>query len=173
MILRFKKGSEAENTVVELIENREKTLEYAKSIIEEITGVKPLGFGYNWFFGISYSWSCKSTGFDKTAPEAIEGMKFVRENNDVRYFEPNRRNKKGKQIVETFGNEQTKLRTDSTPLNKFGIYAEKEMRYTDFNLGEDESGVWMAISNSTFEWLEPHPDVFLETKIQTVSDTAN
>jgi len=168
MILRFKKGSEAENTVKELIVNREKTLEYAISIIEEITGVKPLGFGYNWFFGISYSWNCNSTGFDKTAPEIIDGMKFVRENNGIRYYKPNKINKKGKQITKKFEDEQNKLRTDSKPLNKFGIYAEKDMRYTNFYFGEDEYGVWMEISNSTLEWLEPHPDVFIETKIKTV-----
>lgn len=169
MILRFKKDSEAEKTVKKLIENREKTLDYAKSIIENITGIKPLGFGYNWFLGVSYSWSCKSTGFDKSTPNKIKGMIFMFENDEVKYFRPDMRTKKGKQIIETFQNEQTKLRTDSAPLNKFGIYTENDMRYTDFNLGIDKTGVWMALSTSAFDWLVPHPEVFLEYEIQAVS----
>lgn len=172
MILRFKKDSEAEKTVKELIEKREKTLEYAKDIVENATGIRPEAFGYSFFFGVSYSWSCKMTGFETTAPDIIEGMTFISLKDGIKMFKPNTRTKKGKQISETFQREQTKLRTDSTPLNKFGIYCEKELRYANFNIGEDESGVWMAISNSTFEWLEPHPDVFLETKIQTIPETA-
>lgn len=172
MILRFKPNSEAEKTVKELIEIREKSLEYAKDIIEKAVGIRPEAFGYCWFFGISYSWSCKMTGFSKDTPDKIDGMQFVNEHDGLRVFKPNTRTKIGKQIAKTFQDEQTKLRTDSSPMNKFGIYAEKELRYTNFNIGEDENGVWMAISNSTFEWLEPHQDVFLETKIQTIPETA-
>jgi hypothetical protein len=173
MILRFKKDSKAELTVKELIENRNKTEEHAKSIIEKITGIRPVAFGYGFFFGMSYSWSCKSTAFDMSVPDKIEGMTFVSKHDGMKVFKPNARTKKGKEIAETFQNEQTRLRTDSTPMNEFGIYCAKELKYTNFNIGEDESGVWMAISNSTYEWLEPHPDVFLETKIQTVSENAN
>lgn len=173
MILRFKPESEAEKAVKELIAHRNKTEEYAKDIVENAIGIRPFGFGYTWFFSVSYSWSCNMTGFDQSAPKEIEGMTFVNEQTDgLRVYKPNKRNKKGKLIADSFHKEQCELRTDSESLNQFGIFTEKDMRYTNFEIGEDDAGVWMAISNLTFSWLVPHPDVFLETDIKTIPANA-
>ena len=169
MILRFRKDSEAEKTAKELVENIKSTNEYAKNIIEEITGVRPLGFGYRWYFDISYNWDCFNTGFGSNAPEEIKGMKLLRDHNGIRYYSPNKRTKEGKQMITRFNKEQCRIRTSSGPLNKFGIYTEHGSEYTQFQLGQDKDGVYMAISASAFGWLTPHPDVFLETPIQTVS----
>jgi len=170
MILRFKPQSKAENEVQKLIAHRDQTEEYAKSIVEKITGIKPKGFGYHWFFGISYSWDCNSTGFDNTCPVEIDGMKFTRENNEIRYFKPNKRSKKGKLIADTFHNEQTKLRTDSKSLEKFGIFThpENSLRYSDWSIGQDENGFWMSLSDGFMEFIEPHPEVLLQSKIPII-----
>lgn len=169
MILRFKAGSEAEAVVKSLVENVKTSHEHAKNIVEEITGVRPAGFGYNWVFGMTYMWSCRIIGFEEVSPEKIDGLTFTQEHNGIRYFRANRGVKKGKAIVERFQNDQKILRTDGEVLHKFGIYTKKGNVYSDFGLGEDEKGVWMTINNSTFERLEPHPDVFLESEIKTVS----
>lgn len=172
MILRFKPGSEAEKTVKNLIQYRDKTEEFAKDIIQEATELRPLGFGFSWFFSISYSWDCYNTGFDQSAPDEIPGMKFLREKNGVKYFAPNRRTKTGKAISNRFHTEQTELRTDSEPMTQFGIYTQdkESLAYTNWAVGEDEKGIWMAISTAAYEWLEPHPDVMLETKMQTTTN---
>jgi len=100
MILRFKPESEAEKAVKELIAHRNKTAEYAKDIVENAIGIRPFGFGYSWFFGVSYSWDCNMTGFDKTVQKEIEGMTFVKEQSDgLRVYKPNKRNKTGKLIA--------------------------------------------------------------------------
>lgn len=168
MILRFKPESEAEKAVKELIAHRDRTEEYAKDIVERITGIRPVGFGYAYFFGISYSWLCEHTGFDKSAPEEIEGMKFIHEEEGIKYFEPNKRTKKGKEISKTFHDEQTKLRTDSKSLEKFGIFTCSDCRYTSWHIGENEKGAFMNLSDGFMKFLQPHPDVFLESKIPTV-----
>lgn len=167
MILRFKPGSDAEKEVQTLIAKRDESKECAKNIIEEITRVRPLGFGYNWFFGLSYAWSCFNTGFEKSAPDEIDGMKFIREKDGVRYFSPNRRTKAGKEISNRFSLDQSKLQVDSQPMEKFGIYTCKDSKYTDWAVGEDDKGPWMAVSASTIEWLEQHQDVILELKPAT------
>lgn len=170
MILRFKPNSKAEAEIKRLIEHRDKTEEYARTIVENLTGIKPKGFGYCWFFGISYSWRCSSTGFENLDANEVPGMKFIREHEGIKYFEPNKRQKLGKQIAKTFQSEQRKLRTDCESLKQFGItaYDEDSGRYSAWEIGEDESGVWMALSDGFMKFLEPHPDVMLQSKIPTV-----
>ncbi len=168
MIIRFKQGSEVSKVVQELYDKKEINHAISRSIIEEVTGCKlkeGSGLGYVCTFSVNYSYSFASCYFEDGVT-TVPGFTPSYDKDDRLYFRVNRRTKVYKTLKKRFGSEVKNI--SSRPLNKFGIYTEKEDHWYGWRLVKEEDSVVMPIHAAIYDLIDfsatPEGDITISQK---------
>ena len=122
MKLIAKKGSELEQVLKAMWEQMQATMESAKTIIREATGVEPESIGYRWGWGEILTFLPGLTRFKREDWDKVDEKIMRRDKRDDNYFKPALRYKAGQQLEQRFMTEVTDKGIDEKPLNKFGIH---------------------------------------------------
>lgn len=91
-----KQNTELESIFKKFYEQMESEKEEVLKMIEKFTYVKPINFGYYWYFGITCVWAEDTIRFaDILSPQNVISYQA----NGHTYFKPNKRTKAGKEFV--------------------------------------------------------------------------
>lgn len=116
-----KQGTELEKQLKTFYEQMENEKNEVRNMVEEFTGVKPVNFGYYWYFGITCVWSEDSWQFpDTEKPQNVVSY----DKNGKTYFKPNKRLKKSKEFIKTWKDKFKGI--DGKVLSNYGIPVDDE-----------------------------------------------
>lgn len=118
-----KQNTELESVLKGFYEQMEREKKEASILIEDFTGVKPINFGYYWYFGITCVWAEDTWRF----PEDSKPNNVVPyQTNGNTYFKPNKRRKVSKEFIKRWKDRFRGI--DGEILFKYGIPVKDEMR---------------------------------------------
>lgn len=153
MKLIAKKGSELEQVLKTMWEQMQTTMDAAKTIVREATGVEPESIGYRWGWGEILTFLPTLVRFKKENWPKVDEKVMRRDKRDNNYFKPALRYKAGQQLQQRFWDEVTSKSIDEKPLNKFGIHQFSDRTsYWMLPLYDEDSKRYMLVcSNSALE----------------------
>lgn len=141
MKLIAKQGTELESTLKKFYEQTESEKKEVLKMVEEFTGVRPVNFGYYWYFGITCVWAEDTWRFaDLTNPQNVVPYTA----NGRTYFKPNKRLKASKDFIKQWKEKFKGI--DGCILADYGIpvYHEKSGIYCN----------WLPIKNGYIYGIE-------------------
>lgn len=111
-----KQNTELESVLKEFYEQMLREKKEASILIEDFTGVKPINFGYYWYFGITCVWAEDTWRFQEDSkPNNVVPY----QTNGNTYFKPNKRRKVSKEFVKRWKDRFRGL--DGKVLSNYGI----------------------------------------------------
>lgn len=111
-----KQGTELEVIFKNFFEQAELEKQEVFKMVEEFTGVKPINFGYYWYFGITCKWAIDMITFpEDSCPENM--IPYVI--NHRICYKPNKRLKKSKEFINKWNEIFKGL--DGEKLSKYGL----------------------------------------------------
>lgn len=116
MRLIAKKDTELETIFKKFYEQAESEKKEVFKMVEEFTGVKPINFGYYWYFGITCVWAEDKWRFaDLLSPQNV--IPYTERGHT--YFKPNKRLKTSKEFIKKWKDRFKGI--DGKILGSFGI----------------------------------------------------
>ena len=116
MIILAKQNTELEYILKGFYEQYEKEKVEVSNMIKEFTGVKPINFGYYWYFGITCVWAEDTWRFAYLiSPQNV--IPYTA--NGHTYFKPNKRLKISKEFIKQW--KEKFVGIDGKILDKYGI----------------------------------------------------
>lgn len=123
MKILAKKNSQLENLIKGFYEQMESEKEEVFKMVEEFTGVKPVSFGYYWYFGITCVWAEDTWRFpENSSPNNV----VLYQSNGNTYYKPNKRRTASKEFIKSWKSKFKGI--DGEPLSKYGIPVTDKMR---------------------------------------------
>lgn len=150
-----KKNTELESVLKGFYEQMECEKKEVSILIEDFTGVKPINFGYYWYFGITCVWAEDTWRFadllspQNVVPYAVKGHT---------YFKPNKRTKVGKEFVKQWKDKFKGI--DGKVLSHYGIpvYHENSGVYYNWLPIKDGERYGIEIGSSILDKMEKNDD---------------
>lgn len=141
---------------------REATYKEACDIIVELVGERPKGFGYRWGWGFTCAWNpCMVAFKDGFVPDPkLMSENPEASNRDHKAYKVLRTYKKGREASDKFKKFHNSITSDG--LEKLGLPLHAESRYFYFMPSKDESGYYLAVSNSIIDVLKKNVDITIE-----------
>lgn len=143
-----KQGAELENIFRKFYKQVESEKEEVFKLVEEFTGVRPINFGYYWYFGVTCVWAENTIRFaDTISPQNV----VPHTANGCTYFKPNRRTKVGMEFVKQW---KEKFRgIDGRILADYGIpvYHEESGTYCNWIPIKKEERYGIEVSSSLLD----------------------
>lgn len=131
-----KQNTELESVLKGFYEQMEREKKEVSILIEDFTGVKPINFGYYWYFGITCVWAEDTWRFpEDSKPNNVVSYQA----NGNTYFKPNKRRKVSKEFVKRWKDRFRGI--DGEILFKYGIpvtYGVRSMSYHWIPIKENE-----------------------------------
>lgn len=150
-----KQNTELESVLKGFYEQMEREEKEVSILIEDFTGVKPINFGYYWYFGITCVWAEDTWRFpEDSTPNNVVSYQA----NGNTYFKPNKRRKVGKQFIKRWREKFTGI--DGKVLSHYGIpvYHENSGVYYNWLPIKDGERYGIEVGSSIIDKMEKNDD---------------
>lgn len=150
-----KQNTELESVLKGLYEQMEREKKEASILIEDFTSVKPINFGYYWYFGITCVWAEDTLIF----PEDSKPNNVVPyQTNGNTYFKPNKRRKVSKEFIKQWKEKFKGL--DGKVLSDYGIpvYHENSGVYYNWLPIKDGERYGIEVASSIIDKMDKRDD---------------
>lgn len=148
MKLIAEQGTELEGIFKKFYEQAYSEKEEVMRMVEEFTGVRPINFGYYWYFGITCVWAEDTWRFaDSSSPQNVVPYTA----NGHTYFKPNKRLKVSKDFIKKWKDKFKGI--DGGILSDYGIpvYHEESGVYCNWIPIKKEERYGIEVSSSLLD----------------------